>query len=101
VPYQRTQVLGTKGRIEVEIPVNAPPDRPCRIFFDDGRDAIGTGVESRSFAVCDQYTLQAEELSRRIRDGGPPPIPLEDSVANMRVIEALFRSAKTAQWETP
>jgi predicted dehydrogenase len=98
VPYQRTQVLGTKGRIEVEIPVN---DRPCRIFFDDGRDAIGTGVESRSFAVCDQYTLQAEELSRRIRDGGPAPFPLEDSVANMRVIDALVRSGRSGAWERP
>ncbi|HET6900023.1 MAG TPA: Gfo/Idh/MocA family oxidoreductase, partial [Vicinamibacteria bacterium] len=101
VPYQRTQVLGTKGRIEVEIPVNAPPDRPCRVFFDDGRDAMGTGVESRSFAVCDQYTLQADEMGRLIRDGGKPLFPLEDGVANMRVIEALTRSAQTGQWERP
>jgi predicted dehydrogenase len=101
VPYQRTQVLGTRGRIEVEIPVNAPPDRPCRIFFDDGRDAFGTGVETRSFAVCDQYALQADEMSRAIREGGAPPTPLEDSVANMRAIDALVRSARTGSWETP
>jgi len=101
VPYQRTQVLGTRGRIEVEIPVNAPPDRPCRVFFDDGRDAIGTGVESRSFAVCDQYTLQADEMARRIRDGSRAPFPLEDSVANMRVIDALVKSARNGHWETP
>ena len=101
VPYQRTQVLGTKARLEVEIPVNAPPDRPCRVFFDDGRDAIGTGVESRSFAVCDQYTLQADEMARRIRDGSRAPFPLEDSVANMRVIDALVKSAQSGHWETP
>jgi predicted dehydrogenase len=101
VPYQRTQVLGTRGRIEVEIPVNAPPDRPCRIFFDDGRDAFGTGVETRSFAVCDQYALQADEMSRAIREGGAPSIPLEDSVANMRVIDALARSARSGSWEKP
>ena len=101
VPYQRTQVLGTRGRIEVEIPVNAPPDRPCRIFFDDGRDAFGTGVETRSFAICDQYALQADEMSRAIREGGAPSIPLEDSVANMRVIDALVRSARSGAWERP
>ena len=101
VPYQRTQVLGTRGRIEVEIPVNAPPDRPCRIFFDDGRDAFGTGVETRSFAVVDQYTLQADEISRAIREGGAVPVPLEDSVANMRVIDALVRAARSGRWETP
>jgi predicted dehydrogenase len=101
VPYQRTQVLGTRGRIEVEIPVNAPPDRPCRIFFDDGRDAFGTGVETRSFAICDQYTLQADEISRAIRERRPAPVPLEDSVANMRAIDALVRSARSGSWEKP
>ena len=101
VPYQRTQVLGTRGRIEVEIPVNAPPDRPCRIFVDDGRDAMGTGVETRTFEVCDQYTLQADLLSRAIREGRPAPESLEDSVANMEVIDALLRSAGSGTWERP
>ena len=101
VPYQRTQVLGTRGRIEVEIPVNAPPDRPCRISFDDGRDVFGTGVETRSFAVVDQYTLQADEISRAIRERRPAPMPLEDSVANMRAIDALVRSARSGHWEAP
>jgi predicted dehydrogenase len=101
VPYQRMQVLGTKGRIEVEIPVNAPPDRPCRIFFDDGRDALGSGVETRTFEVCNQYTLQADQVSRAIREGRPAPEPLEDAVANMEVIDALFRSAGSGTWERP
>jgi predicted dehydrogenase len=101
VPYQRTQVLGTKGRIEVEIPVNAPPDRACRIFIDDGRDAAGSGVETRTFEVCDQYTIQADLLSRAIREGRPAPESLEDSVANMEVIDALLRSAASGTWERP
>jgi predicted dehydrogenase len=101
VPYQRAQVLGTSGRIEVEIPFNAPPDRPTRIFLDDGRDALGSGVETRTFEVCDQYTLQADEMSRAIRDGRPPAVPLEDAVANMEVIDALFRSAASGAWERP
>ena len=101
VSYQRLQVLGTKGRIEVEIPVNAPPDRPCRIFLDDGRDAVGSGVVTRTFEVCDQYTLQADQVSRAIREGRPAPEPLEDAVANMEVIDALFRSAGSGTWERP
>lgn len=101
VSYQRLQVLGTRGRIEVEIPVNAPPDRPCRIFIDDGRDAFGTGVETRTFEVCDQYTVQADLFARAIREGTPPAVPLEDSVANMEVIDALVRSARTGAWERP
>jgi predicted dehydrogenase len=101
VPYQRMQVLGTRGRIEVEIPVNAPPDRPCRILFDDGRDAFGTGVEVRAFEACDQYTIQADQFSRAIREGRPAPVPLEDAVANMEVIDALVRSSRTGTWERP
>jgi predicted dehydrogenase len=99
VPYQRMQVLGTRGRIEVEVPVNAPPDRPTRIFIDDGRDAFGSGVETRTFEVCNQYTVQADEVSRAIREGKPAPVPLEDAVANMEVIDALVRSEQSGAWE--
>jgi predicted dehydrogenase len=100
-PYQRVQVLGTRGRIEVEIPFNAPPDRPCRILVDDGRDVFGGGVEPLTFPVCDQYTLQADLFSQAILDGGPVATPLEDAVANTRVIEAVFRSAESGHWEAP
>src|SRR5262249_9752144 len=57
VPYQRTHIFGTRGRIEIEIPFNAPPDRPCRIFIDNGSDLYGGGIETKVFEVCDQYTI--------------------------------------------
>jgi predicted dehydrogenase len=101
VPYQRTQFLGAKGRIEIEIPFNAPPDRPCRICIDDGRDVFGGGIATESFPVCDQYTIQADAFSRAVREGTPVPVPLEDAVKNMAVIEAIFRSADSGRWETP
>jgi predicted dehydrogenase len=101
VPYQRIQVFGTSGRIEVEIPFNAPPDRPCRILVDDGRDPAGGGIQVLGFEVCDQYTLQADLFSRAVREGGPAPVPLEDAVANMAVLEALARSAGSGRWEAP
>jgi predicted dehydrogenase len=101
VSYQRVQVLGTKGRIEVEIPFNAPPDRPCRISVDDGRDPFGTGVLPQTFETCDQYTLQGDLFSRAVRKGGPAPVALEDAVGNMAVLDALARSAGTGRWETP
>ena len=101
VPYQRAQVMGTRGRIEVEIPFNAPPDRPTRIFIDDGRDTFGSGVETRAFDVCDQYTLQADAMSRAIREGRPLEFPLEDAIANMEVLDALSRSAASGAWERP
>jgi predicted dehydrogenase len=101
VPYQRIQILGATGRIEIEIPFNAPPDRPCRIFVSDGRDPLGVGADTREFAVCDQYTIEAEAFSRAILEDTPVPLPLEDSIDNMRVIDAIVRSAQTGLWEQP
>jgi predicted dehydrogenase len=96
---QRVRIFGTEGSIEVEVPVNAPDDRPTRITVDDGRDVLGTGAEIIEFAPENQYTLQGEAVSRMIREGGPPEMTLEDSVANMRVIDAAFRSGGSGAWE--
>jgi predicted dehydrogenase len=101
VPYQRMQILGTKARIDVEIPFNAPPDRPCRIFVDDGSDLSGASAKPEEFAVCDQYTIQGDEFSKAILGERDVPVPLENAVGNMAVIEALFRSSHSNTWETP
>jgi predicted dehydrogenase len=99
--HQRVTIVGDAGRIEVMIPFNAPPDRPAEIAIDDGADLFGGGRRVEKFAVCDQYTLQGDAFSRAIRDGAPLEFPLEDAIANMSVIDALFRSAKSGAWETP
>src|SRR6516165_5858924 len=101
VPYQRMQFLGTRGRIDIEIPFNAPNDRPCRIFIDDGRDVFGGGVSTEAFPTCDQYTIQGDAFSKAVREGGEAPVSVEDAIKNMAVIEAVFRSAESGQWETP
>jgi predicted dehydrogenase len=100
VPYQRMQFLGTKGRLEIEIPFNAPNDRPCRIFIDDGRDVFGGGIATESMPTCDQYTIQGDAFSQAIRGQRDVPVPLEDALRNMAVIEAVFRSAETGRWES-
>jgi predicted dehydrogenase len=101
VPYQRMQIFGTRGRVEIEIPFNAPPDRPCRVFLDDGRDLFGSGIETFELPVCNQYTIQGDYFSRAVRDGGEVPVPLESSICNMAVIDAVFRSAESGHWEHP
>src|SRR4051812_29257842 len=81
---QRLRIFGDQGSIEVQVPVNAPDDRPTHIVVDDGRDAVGAGAETFEFPPENQYTLQGEAVSRMIREGLPPAMPLEQSVANMR-----------------
>ena len=100
-PHQRVQILGTKGRIEIQIPFNAPTDEPCRLLIDDGSDLFGRSAEWREFEICDQFTIQADLFSRSIRTRTELPVPLESSVRNMAVIEAIFRSAKSGNWEAP
>ncbi|HEX8766404.1 MAG TPA: Gfo/Idh/MocA family oxidoreductase [Candidatus Acidoferrum sp.] len=101
VPYQRMQFLGTEGRIEIEIPFNAPNDRPCQILIDHGKDVFGGGSTAEAISTCDQYTIQGDAFSKAIREGTELPVPLEDAIANMAVIEAIFRSADSKRWEAP
>lgn len=96
-PYQRVQILGTSGRIDIEIPFNAPPDRKTRIFVDRTGDLSGSGIRVEEFPVCDQYTIQGDLFSRAVRGEGDVPTPLEDSIRNMAVIEAVFDSAGRGQ----
>jgi len=93
ISYQRAHFLGTRGRIEIEIPFNAPPDKPTRIWVE-------TETEDReiSFEICDQYTLQGDAFSRAILNDAEVPTPLEDAVENMRAIEAVFESAEKGNW---
>jgi predicted dehydrogenase len=101
VPYQRMQILGTRGRIEIQIPFNAPPDRPCRIVVDRSGNLSGADIDTIEIPTCDQYTIQADLFSQAIRRAGPAPIPIEDAVANMACIEAVVRSADSGRWEAP
>ncbi|MBO0911685.1 MAG: Gfo/Idh/MocA family oxidoreductase, partial [Acidobacteria bacterium] len=101
VPYQRMHFLGTRGRIEIEIPFNAPKDRPTRIFVDDGGDIFGKDITVESFPTCDQYTIQADLFSRAVREDLEVPVPLADAVKNMAVIDAIFRSMESGRWEAP
>jgi predicted dehydrogenase len=99
--YQRMQFLGSEGRVDVEIPFNAPTDRPTRIFIDNGKDLLGTGLATESFPICNQFTIQADLFSIAVLENKEVPNPLEDAIANMAVIEAVFRSAISGKWEIP
>src|SRR4051794_6169062 len=99
VPFQRVNALGTRGRIEIEIPFNAPATAPCRIFLDDGSALNGSSAEVTTFPIVNQYHLQSEALSRAVRTGAGIENGIDVAVGNMRVIDALFRSAERGGWE--
>jgi predicted dehydrogenase len=99
--YQRMELLGTVGRLAVEIPFNAPNDQPTQVTLADGMALYGGKVEVEEIPVCDQYTIQGDAFSRAIREDAEVPVPLEDALGNMKVIDAIFRSAENGTWEQP
>jgi predicted dehydrogenase len=101
IPYQRIHFFGTHGRIEIEIPFNAPPDRPTRLFIDDKGDLFGGGMTTETFPTSDQYTLQGDAFSKAVLEDTEVPVSVEDAIRNMAVIGAVFKSADSGQWEAP
>ncbi|MGE3830824.1 MAG: Gfo/Idh/MocA family oxidoreductase, partial [Parvibaculaceae bacterium] len=97
-PYQRAHIVGTKGRIEIEIPFNAPPDKPNRIFVQGMEMNVGKEYE---FPVSDQYQLQAEAFGRVVRKEEKSAYGVADAIQNMKIIDAFFRSEKSKKWEKP
>jgi predicted dehydrogenase len=98
---QRMQLLGTRGRIEIELPLNPPPEKPSRILIDDGPDSAGAGLTSETIAPCDQFAIQGDAFSKAIRGQRDVPVSLEDAIQNLKVLEAISRSAQSGRWETP
>jgi len=94
-PYQRTNIVGTTGRIEIEIPVNTSPDIPSRMSLTKGDN-----TEQIELPVCDQYTLQGAAFAQAIIAGEQVPTGLQDAIDNMRVIEAAMRSHEQGGWVT-
>ena len=93
--YQKVHIVGDEGRIEVELPFNAYPDRPCRVIVvnEGGREA-DVGAEVMESGVADHYQLQADAFAASVLDGAPLAVPNEDTVANMTVIERVFAAAE-------
>ena len=98
-PYQRVHLCGTKGRIEIQIPVNAPQGAKTSLFIDDGSSLAGAGIRSEIVAESDQYMLQGEVFSRAVRGEIALPYGIDDAVRGMRVIDALLRSETSCRWE--
>lgn len=94
--HQGVQILGSDGRVEIDIPFNAPQDGPTHLRHQQG-PVVGTTIET-TFDRTDQYQLQGEALTKAILENQPVPWSLDDAVSNMVVIEAIFKSAERGGW---
>jgi predicted dehydrogenase len=98
-PYQRVQALGSRGRLELQIPFNAPLDAATLVHLDDGKSLDGRSTLTEVIPPCNMYTLQCDAFARAVRGELALPYGIDDAIVNMRVIDALFRSEASARWE--
>jgi predicted dehydrogenase len=99
-PVQRAQLIGTGGHMELANPWNPPGNSPSEIVVNCGPSLEKPTPEQLSFDPVDQYTVLAEDFARAAQTGGPGPVPLEDSIGNMAVLDALRRSAASGRAES-
>jgi predicted dehydrogenase len=93
-PRQRVNIYGSEGRVEIEIPFNAPGDRPCKVWHQQGDQE----PELFELETANQYTIQGDLFSQAVLEDTDVPTPIDDAVANMRVIEAILASAEEGRW---
>jgi predicted dehydrogenase len=99
--FQTMYISGERGRMEIPASINPPADRPSEIIIGEQHGVVPGGTTVEEFPPVDQFTIQGDAFSKTIREDGEVPVPLEDSVKNMAVIEAVFRSAESSQWTSP
>lgn len=99
VPQQRLSILGTEGRIELDIPFTPLENETSRLLIDDGSHRGFEAAEDINFDGINQYTLQGDHFARVVRGEAELAFPLEDAVMNMAVIDALYRSGESGGWE--
>jgi predicted dehydrogenase len=100
-PHQSVDILGSRGRMAIEIPWSMPHERPSRLLIDDPTQASDEGPEEVWYPACDQWGVQCDRFCEAVARGQPAPVPIEDAVANMRVLDAMARSARAGRWEAP
>jgi predicted dehydrogenase len=100
-PCQRVVILGTEGRIELGVPFTPAKEHGCRLIIDSGGSLDGSSAEFEEFAPFDQFAAQCDRAAAVFRNEASQEFPIEDAIANMRVIDALYRSAASGHWESP
>ena len=96
---QSLQILGSKGRILLDIPFTPLEHETSRVLIDDGTQRGFGASEVFTFEGVNQYTLQGDHFARVVRGEAALKFPLEDAAKNMAVIDALYRSGESGGFE--
>ncbi|GHF49730.1 putative dehydrogenase [Deinococcus metalli] len=89
---QRLTIIGTRGTLDAGR-VSSPPDgEPVTLTI-----RTADGPREESCPAADAYTLMATHFQQAAQGVVPPLYPPDDAVAQMRVLDALYESARTGR----
>jgi predicted dehydrogenase len=97
--HQSIEIAGTHGRLNIETPWSKGPDSTSEIEVISSLDG-SPAHETFTFAPCNQWGHMCDLFCKSVREGLPAPVPLKDSVANLKVLDAIFTSSRTGAWAT-
>jgi predicted dehydrogenase len=97
--HQQFSVLATNGWLRCDFPFAHGRPTACHVFVGDEKSHGAFETSSYRFEPVNQYALQVERFSRCLRGEPVPSWPIDDALLTLRVIEALFASAKRGQWQ--
>jgi predicted dehydrogenase len=98
VGHQSIEMIGTRARVEIVIPFNAPADSATAVLVDSGYAMDGSLARREIIAPCDQYTEMAEAFAQAVLGNAALPWGVDDAIRNMAVIDAVFESERTGAW---
>lgn len=85
---QRYRVAATNGWLEVRSAFDAPSDSTLTIEY-----AVDGERFTERFDPVDQYRLQVQHFADVVAGQGSPRVDAEETLGNMAVIDAIYRSA--------
>jgi predicted dehydrogenase len=98
--HQQLTVLGARGWLRMNFPFAQARPVACRIEIGDQSSVGALPTTVQDFAPANQYALQVERFSRRVLGAPVPTWPIEDALATLRTIEAIFAAARDGSWQT-
>lgn len=92
-PQQYVDASGDAGNVLIALPFNPISDSETRIILTRNQQREEIILEK-----SDHYRNMADAFAQSVLHNKPVPTPLEDALANMKIIDAIFTSARTNQW---
>jgi predicted dehydrogenase len=91
--FQKVDIVAAGGSITIHIPFNTYVDVPAQMTVTDG-----IGTRTIEFPASNPYGLMFDAFADAVINNKPLPVSPLDAINNIKVIDAVRKSAKTNNW---